>query len=103
MNFTSVKIMLLDFSGIINKIYDFFSVDISNKMLLTEHPFSLRFALSLLSIIFDMLVSCWSFFRDVLIMVFAILSAVLSEPKSLVATRRVDRFGGFLKDTLMQI
>ena len=71
----------------------FFSLEISAKMLFTKHPLSFKFVLSVLSIIFDMLTSCQSFFRDVAtsIIVFAIISAFLSGLRSLISANIKDK------------
>ena len=56
MKFTSVKMMQLDVQGMVNKIC--FFLQISTKMLFTIYSFLFKFALSILSIISDMLTSC---------------------------------------------
>ena len=60
LKFTSAKMMRLDFLGMVNKIC-FFLYTFLLRCYSLNTLFSLKFALSVLSIIFDMLTSCWSF------------------------------------------
>lgn len=79
----------------------FFSLQISAEMLFTKHPFSFKFALSVLVITFYILRSSLSFFRDVVrsIMIFTILLAILSESRLLVPTWRIKWFGACFEES----
>ena len=95
MKFASVKMMQLDFQGMVYKICFLFFF----------YKFLLRcYSLFILSIISDMLTSRWSFFSDVgrWIVIFTILLADLSEPRSLVPTWMIKWSGAFLKENCIE-
>ena len=91
--------MWLHFPIMVNKIYAFFSLHISTKMLFTKHRFSFKFVLSILSKILDMLKSFWSIFSDLArsIIAFAIPSAVLLQSRELVPNGEWNGLIHFLK------